>query len=989
MLLAADPVITEFVASNESGLRDGAGLSSDWIEIYNRGDEPVDLLGWHLTDDARDRAKWTFPQRTLEAQQYLVVFASGSDVPDKKGNLHTNFRLATDGEYLALVRPDGQTIVSEYEPQYPPQLTDVSYGRPMVDQITQFVSANSPAQVLIPTDDSLGMDWTAPAFVPDGRWLTRLQNGQSVKAALGFETDSGFAGHFQTDVKSLMQGVGSSIYVRVPFTVDAPGQVDELTLRMKFDDGYMLYLNGNLIDTQNAPAVRNYGSTALAERPNAEAVVFDELDVSDSISYLRPGSNVLAIQGLNFSATNEDLLLVPELSTTKLKVVDATAGFYSSPTPGARNPAEFSLGAVVDAVEHDPAQPGVNDPLVVTANVRRTVADVASVTLTYRLMYGTQVAVTMTDSGTGADQTAGDGLYTAVIPSGVAQPGQMLRYFVTTQDARGETFRSPRIVDTTGTDRSPEYYGTVIVDPALTSELPILQWFTESVSRARGRSGARASVYYAGEFYDNVFVRQRGGATNASSQKFNFGDDQPFFVNEQLGRVREINMNAQGSDPTYLRQSLAFSSYSAAGNEASTSFLVWMRVNGGPDRVGVFVEQVDEDFLERNGLDPTGALYKFVQRSTLEPVFRDTTTGIEKKTRLDEGLQDIQAVVGGLNRPTAAQRADSVFDQFNVAQLLNYLAVRSVTMEADDVRKNFYLYRDTNGTQQWSIFPWDKDWTFGVEGDGGLYLDHPFFGDYAHRKQNADQWNVLYETVFNTPVLREMYLRRLRSVMDEMLQPPGTTAQNGFYEQWVDELFAQAAAQLPRAAGSAVPGIKSFLTKRRQTLYVNHTIDKLWPGVVKDLIPEFASGAQYFVPTNNDLGSSWTGLQDPANIAAWGTGQTGLGFGSPSAFGPLTKTTVRPTDACPECTSIYVRIPFQMTDPAAVQALTLRMKYDDGFIAYLNGTEIARSNVDGPASYDSGARSRTNNAAIVFQDFVIADYQKLLRRDAMSWPFTA
>ena len=59
-----------------------------------------------------------------------------------------------------------------------------------------------------------------------------------------------------------------------------------------------------------------------------------------------------------------------------------------------------------------------------------------------------------------------------------------------------------------------------------------------------------------------------------------------------------------------------------------------------------------------------------------------------------------------------------------------------------------------------------------------------------HRKQNANQWNVLYETVFNDPVLREMYLRRLRTVMDQMLQPPGTPAEEAFYEQWVDELYA-------------------------------------------------------------------------------------------------------------------------------------------------------------------------------------------------------
>ena len=171
--------------------------------------------------------------------------------------------------------------------------------------------------------------------MPDGRWVTQGSDGQPVKAALGFDTGAGFAGHFQTDVKSLMQAVNSSIYVRVPFTVDDPSRVDELTLRMKFDDGYLLYLNGNLIDRQNGPVAGVYNSNALAERPSAEAVVFDELDASEYISYLRPGANVLAIQGLNISAADGDFLLVPELSTSNLTVLDAAAGFYSSPTPGA------------------------------------------------------------------------------------------------------------------------------------------------------------------------------------------------------------------------------------------------------------------------------------------------------------------------------------------------------------------------------------------------------------------------------------------------------------------------------------------------------------------------------------------------------------------------------------------------------------------------------------------------------------------------------
>jgi hypothetical protein len=802
-----------------------------------------------------------------------------------------------------------------------------------------------------------------------------MNNGQSVTAAIGFENESGFASHFETNIQAAMQGVNSGVYLRIPFTIDDLADIGDLTSRMKYDDGYVLYLNGNLVDIQNGPFSREYDSTANTARPNEEAVVFEESDLSDFTHHLQPGTNILALHGLNLSVDDQDFLLVPELSTTVLAVMDDTPGFFSSPTPGGRNPAQFSLGPVVDAVQHLPAQPGVSDPLVVTADIRRTVADVASVSLTYRVMYEQEVELPMSDTGSGSDEVAGDGIYTAVIPAGIAEPQQMLRYYVSASDVTGETFRSPRILDTSGTDQSPEYYGTVIADPSLASDLPILQWFTNDLRMARDRRGTRASVFYAGEFYDNVFVRQRGGASNPNSQKFNFGDEQPFYVNDQIGRVSEFNMNAPGGDSSYLRQTLAYESYTEAGHESSESFLVLMRVNGSRDRVGIFIEQVDENFLERQELDPEGALYKFVQRHNLDPVFRDTITGIEKKTRLNEGLDDIQLVVDGLNLPTATERANSVFDNFNVAQLMNYLALRSITMDADDVRKNFYLYRDSNGTQQWSIFPWDKDWTFGVTGDGGTHLTHPFFGDYEHRKQNANQWNVLYDTVFNDPVLREMYLRRLRTAMDQLLQPPGTPADEAFYEQWVDELYAQAADELPRTVAGQVRAIKNFFRDRREDLYVDH----LMTGEFEILVPEFVDGAQYFVPTDNDLGLSWTGLEPPANIEAWSSGETGFGFATRDSFLELIRTTVRPTDACGTCTSIYVRIPFHVPNPADVDDLTLRMKYDDGFIAYINGEEVTRARYDGEPTFDARARTHVTSQALIFQNHLIDVPQGLLR----------
>ncbi len=124
-----DLVINEFLASNRGNLLDEDGESSDWIEIYNRGAEPVNLNGWALTDDPEREAKWLFPAVTLESQEMIVVFASGKNRSEADGELHTNFQLDAQGEYLGLYTPDSPPVlVDGFSPVFPEQRADVSYG---------------------------------------------------------------------------------------------------------------------------------------------------------------------------------------------------------------------------------------------------------------------------------------------------------------------------------------------------------------------------------------------------------------------------------------------------------------------------------------------------------------------------------------------------------------------------------------------------------------------------------------------------------------------------------------------------------------------------------------------------------------------------------------------------------------------------------------------------------------------------------------------
>ena len=504
-------------------------------------------------------------------------------------------------------------------------------------------------------------------------------------------------------------------------------------------------------------------------------------------------------------------------------------GYLAQPTPGDQNRVALAqIGPAILNVSDNPPAPAPGENLTITAEVAQTLAPIRSVKLFCRVNYTPDArglpsgGIVMLDDGKGADAAAHDGIYTAVIPSQFYSRGDMVRWYVKAEDTAGRTSRDPLFPYP---DNAPEYYGTVVQNPGIASALPILSWFTENSAAASSRTGARGSVFFDGEFYDNIFIRRRGGATvGAASKKFEFNNGQKFRFSGDYDRVKEFNFNQNGSDPTYLRPPLAFETIRKAGCPSSLSFLMLSVLNGQVERVGIFVEQVDEAFLERSGLDPRGALYKFVQRSAITPVFSDTSSGIEKKTREDEDISDIRAVVQGLNAATAEQRRIFVFDSFNLPEMLDYLAARCLLQDTDDIRKNFYFYRDTEGNGEWSIFPWDKDWTFGVVGDGWTYTSHPFLGDKAHPKNNGLQWSVYLDIMYNLPQTREMFLRRTRTVMDELLQPPSTPAGQRLFENRIAELFTPAQPHLGNIEG-AVNSLKAYFPARRTQLYVDHNVN--------------------------------------------------------------------------------------------------------------------------------------------------------------------
>ncbi len=515
----------------------------------------------------------------------------------------------------------------------------------------------------------------------------------------------------------------------------------------------------------------------------------------------------------------------------------STVGFFDTPTPEAANAAAPSeAGPLISMVTDSPQPaPGDGDDIVVTAQVDALLTPVASVTLHYRVMFGGEIAVPMSDTG--------GGLFTATIPHAASAAGEMLRWYVTAEDTAGESRREPPFLASTN---SPEYFGTVIADPAVASALPTLFWFTASPSATGTRTGTRSSIYFDGEFYDNVFTRIRGASSvgvSKKSHKFDFNTGHHFRFDPEAPRVDEININSTFQDKAYIRPQLSFESYAAASVAASDADTWRIEQNGAFFSVASFVEQVDGDLLDRKGLDREGALYKMFNGVS------SSTSGVEKKTRRDENNADLQALVSGVS-PSNPNRAEYLFDHIDIPAMLNYATAGIVSQDFDRWAKNFYVYRDTNGSGEWSQIPHDKDLTFGnrfyddeISGDGFSFESgipaarrraHPFQGAAAHACCGAP--NLMIDILVTDPRTREMYLRRLRTLMDEQLQPPGTPVAGRHFETRIDEL---AAAITPDAAldlakwGAIYGGVRDFptaisllkgdyLEERRAYLYVTH-----------------------------------------------------------------------------------------------------------------------------------------------------------------------
>ena len=971
------------IALGLNGNKVYAGLiSSDGDDVSNTRDTFHDYSTTRLTVPPNE---WTHVAVTLK-DDLITLYVNGEaeTVYNSGGGAgHADGRLKVSGRTIDFVDSDGSFSGFGADGSSPADASSAgdftrSFFDGWLDEVAVWNTALTPSSVALlaqgqsPPSIAIGRA-DLPSIAPADMDAARME------------------GMIKTDVRDQMQGPGdaglsASAYLRIPFELDDPNGFDSLDLRIRYDDGFVAYLNGTEIARRNVDEPASWNSAAITERPRSQAVNVEQIDVSRHLDSLTAGSNVLAIHGLNSSPDDPDFLIGVEL--VDVQMVDDGPRYFVVPTPGARNGSGINnSGPIINEVSHTPSRPSTSQNLIISAKIatRGESQLLQSATLTYRVMYGEQQSLTMVDDGTGPDATAGDGIYTASIPADTYQEGDMVRYFISTLDTIGNPARKPEFLLPT---RSAQYFGTVVIDPSVPeTKLPVLEWFVEDpnwyrVGARNSREYIFASLYYDEQFYDNIRVRVRGGVTQDQAKpnfKFDFYSGGRFQFEADQPSVEEINLQSlmgELTTRTYMRNPLAYQLFRESGHVAPLSFYTHVRQNGDFYGLVALEEQIDETFLEKHGFDPDGALYKASSGAMLQT---DPTSGQwDKATRLDEDFSDLAAFAEGLANSDPSERARFVFDNVNIPQVIHYLAVSLLGPHHDRLTHNYYVYRDTDGTGEWSIFPWDMD-RFFPQAD---LLTNPtatpvFYGDSDHPRwpgTPTTRYNRLNDAIYDIPETREMFVTHLRSVVERWMN-------SSYLEDSVDaitdliELDAELDNRKWRLGrlSAGVRAIKNtFGTRRRQ---LANDPDFRNPGVT---YVSSGSPASILVPTSDELGARWTTTDFVQGEAGetWEAGTLSIGFDRGTALDDLIDTDIE-EQMHDRQKSVFLRSVFQY-DGAALDSLVLRMHYDDAFVAYLNGTEVARSDNLDPGTPSINANVSRGHNSKVPEDIDISEFQEQL-----------
>jgi hypothetical protein len=738
----------------------------EFIELYNRGTNTVDLSGWQMTR----AVQFTFSGGTVLAPGGLLVVAQDPVA------LKTKFGATALGPWSGRLGNEGDDVVLadaagaiQDEVEYKLGFPWPTVGEPPGYSI-ELINPSA--------DNDLGGHWRASVVGGAGPTSTLVLNqgavwkyrkGTNAPAgtwrAVDFDDSSWAEGPapigYDPNIKigtplSDMRGKYVAVFLRQSFVLTNVEQVTGLALEALYDDGFRLWINGEPVAGAYLPEGEvpfDQLALSLIENDNFVAV-----NTTLRAGTLRNGVNVVAVQQANGSLGGSSDCFFD----CRLRVV--TGGGRHGPTPGQVNSVFAARPPpAVRQVEHAPAPPHSGQAVVVTAKVT-SAEGLAVVLLHCQLVnpgayisrsdpqYATDwTAVPMNDAGLDGDTKAGDSVYSATLPGAWQQHRRLVRYRIVATDRSGASVTAPYADDPEPNfayfcyDGVPAWMGAVrpgqttnfTVGVPEMNRLPVYHLIADrqAVEDCTWYDRSHGDEYfwvgtlvYDGQVYDHVHFRPRGGvwryAMGKNMWKFDFNRGHDFIARDNWGRRyatpwTKLNLGASIQQGDYLHrgeqgmfESVGFRLFQLVGEPAMNTTFVQFRI----------IDDAQESRATNQYTGDFWGVYLAVEQP--DGRFLDEHGLPDGNLYKMEGgsgepnnlgfagpvdSSDLWAFMNGYNGTTTTAwwqtnlHLSSYYGYQTIIQAIHHYDI------ADG--KNYFYYRNPDDLR-WSVFPWDLDLTW-------------------------------------------------------------------------------------------------------------------------------------------------------------------------------------------------------------------------------------------------------------------------------------
>lgn len=710
-IVYADVVINE-INYNPPDVNYSSGTLREFIELYNPGSNAVDLSGYQFTKGIT----YTFPQDTVLTPGSFLVLVRATNQTTWRGKTFTILgpyegELANGGERLELARPDGTVVESfKYNDKSPWTQTTDGYGATL-----ERISWDLPA------DDF--HSWRASLWSDGTPGQTNSVVGAKPRPVI-------------TSHEIVPQFPTSKDTVTVRFGFDAASVIDSATLQWeKASQG-----SGG---SSNEPAMYVIGYESFRywkgrEEPS-EGDLWTKPEFDDS-SWLK-GNGLFGYGDSQMISTNlSDMknnyasvylrqnFVIPDADTLKSAYLYV---FYSGGFTCYLNGIEVATANVPESATHATlATKGhsLNDPdLYVIENTNGLLKNgqntIALMGTTFRLnigVFGLGVFL-LEGERTAGSSTANMGVvlmnqvaesvdgvtFEAQIPP---QASQTLIRFNTQVGLKNKT----SVILPYVTELRP-FESYFVYDGELKSLLPILwpYYSNESKLTEISRMVSGAIILPASDnhplVFDGAFVY-----SSRNGQKIKFLKGEEYREDRTLNIIPERPYEGTSSGITAPhREDLGYWFFREFGIPSPRSD--WFRIVVGQNQTQqLLIEQVNECFLEINGLNPDGDLFK---RNYVSPNW-------EAHNNLENGTKNIDNLTKAIRQSDQTKLHEALTTNLVMDEFLAYSVASVLSSNWDGFHNNHWMYLDPD-TQKWQIIPWDLDKVWGYTDEKYMYAEMP------------------------------------------------------------------------------------------------------------------------------------------------------------------------------------------------------------------------------------------------------------------------